>query len=108
MEGDDMMRENQLEESLGEAMTLQIEELGSGTRLRVLSLIAKHGSINISLLARKAGMNHTQLERHIEKLVGMGLVEEKRYGALRIIKASFSSFSVQFKKGLGIKMLIQR
>ena len=103
-----MMRENQLEESGGEAMTLQIEELGSGTRLRVLSLISKHGPINICLLSRKAGMNHTQLERHIERLVGMGLVAEKRYGTLRIIKASFNSFSIQFKRGLGVKMAVQR
>ncbi len=54
----DMLRENQLEESTGETMNLQLEDLGSVGLLRVLETVTKHGPLNISLLGRKTGLNH--------------------------------------------------
>ena len=103
-EGDDMQRKNLLEGSMGEAMTLQLEDLGSVGILRVLRIVAKYGPLNVSLLTRKADMNHSSVDRHVKRLVEMGLVYERRYGQIRMIKPAFNSFNIQFKKGLDVKI----
>ena len=45
------------------------------------------------------------MDSHVKKLVELGLVEERRYGALRMIKLSFDSLAVVFKKGLGVRLV---
>lgn len=103
-EGDDMMREKPLEASAGEAMTLQLEDLGSAGILRVLETVSKFGPLNISLLSRKTGLNHTSVDGHVKRLIEKGLVAEKRYGAIRMIKPAFDSFAVVFKRGMNVKL----
>ncbi len=100
-----MTAQKQVEESRGGAMTLDLTDLGSVGILRVLETVTKQGSINISHLSRKTGLNHTGVDSHVRKLVGLGLVEERWYGSLRMIKPSFDSFAVVFKKGLGVKLV---
>ena len=99
-----MQRKNQLMGSMGEAMTLQLEDFGSVGILKVLKIVSKYGPLNISLLARKADMNHSGVERHVTRLAEMGLLIEKRYGSIRMIKPAFNSFNIQFKKGLDVKL----
>jgi len=99
-----MQRKNWLEGSTGEAMTLQLEDFGSVGILKVLRIVAKYGPLNISLLTRKADMNHSSVDRHVKKLSEMGLVYQKRYGQIRMIKPAFNSFNIQFKKGLDVKL----
>lgn len=83
---------------------IKLEDLGSVGILRVLETVTKHGPLNISLLGRKTGLNHGSCSLHVKKLVEFGLVEEKKYGAIRMIKPAFTSFSVVFKRGLGVRM----
>ena len=85
--------------------TIKLEDLGSVGILRVLETVTKQGIINISHLSRKTGLNHTDVDRHVKKLVKLGLVEEWWYGALRMISPSFDSLAVVFKKGLGVKIV---
>jgi predicted transcriptional regulator len=73
--------------------------------MKVLECVTKQGSINISHLSTKTGLNHTSCDIHVKKLIGMGLLEEKRYGNLRMTRPSFSSLSVVFKKGMGVKLV---
>ena len=40
----------------------------------------------------------------VKKLTQKGLVEEKRYGAIRMIKPSFDTFTVTFKRGMNVKI----
>ena len=99
-----MQRKKRLKGSTGEAMTLQLEDFGSVGILKVLRIVAKYGPLNISLLTRKADMNHSSVDRHVKKLSEMGLVFQKRYGQIRMIKPTFNSFNIQFKKGLDVKL----
>jgi len=99
------MAQKQVEASKGEAMTLNLTDLGSVGIMKVLETVTKQGSINISHLSRKTGLNHTGVDRHVRKLVELGLVEEKWYGSLRMIKPSFDSLAVVFKKGLGVRIV---
>jgi hypothetical protein len=40
----------------------------------------------------------------VKKLVSIGLLEERRYGNLRMIRPAFDSLAVVFKKGFGVRM----
>lgn len=71
----------------------------------MLATVTKHGPLSISQLGRKSGLNHTSCDIHVRKLVELGLVEERWYGKLRMIRSSFDSFAVVFKKGMGVRIM---
>ncbi len=86
--------------------TISLEDLGSIGILRVLNTVAQHGPLNISSLSRKTGLNHTGVDGHVKKLVEKGLLTENWYGKIRMIKPTFDSFSVVFKRGIGVKLVL--
>ena len=88
------------------APTIQIEDLGSIGILRTLTTITRHGPINISHLSRKTGMNHTSVDRHVKKLAQKGLIIEKRYRTIRMIKPAFNTLTVTFTRGMNVKINI--
>jgi DNA-binding transcriptional ArsR family regulator len=100
-----MTAQKQVGASKGEAMTLDLTELGSVGILQVLETVTKQGTINIGHLLRKTGLNHTGVDHHVKKLVELGLVEERRYGSIRMIKPTFDSLVVMFKRGMGVKVV---
>lgn len=60
--------------------------------------------MNISQLSRRTGMSHTSVDRHVRNLVEMGLLTERRYGAIRMICVAFESFIIRFRKKTGVSM----
>ena len=86
--------------------SIHIEDLGSIGILRTLTTITQHGPINISHLSRKTGLNHTSADRHVKKLAQKGLVTEQRYGAIRMIRPTFETLTVTFKRGMNVKINI--
>ncbi|MGD2201610.1 MAG: ArsR family transcriptional regulator [Candidatus Bathyarchaeota archaeon] len=64
---------------MGEAMDLQLEDFGSLGLLKVMEIITRHGPLNISTLMRRAGMNHSNVDRHVKNLVEMWLVTAENY-----------------------------
>jgi len=82
------------------------ELLGSRGRIRVLRVIAESGELNISEVARRAGMNYTSVDRHLTKLREMGLLREKRYGKIRIFEVVFNTVTVNFERGRGVTVKI--
>ncbi|MGC9121829.1 MAG: hypothetical protein ACP5HP_02695 [Thermogladius sp.] len=55
-------------------------------RKLVIETLRKHGELNITKLSRLTGIHFSVLEKIIVELVEQGVVEEKRYGRLRIVK----------------------
>jgi DNA-binding transcriptional ArsR family regulator len=90
-----------------QASTIHIEDLGSIGILRTLTAITHHGPINISHLSRKTGLNHTSADRHVKTLTKKGLVTETRYGAIRMIRPTFETLTVTFKKGMNVKISLK-
>ena len=86
-------------------MTFDLTDLGSVKILRVLENVTKQGTINISHLLKGTGLNFTGMDSHVKRLVELGLVVEKRYGEIRMIKPLFDSLSVVLKKGLSVKLV---
>ena len=85
-----------------------IEELlGSRGRIRILNVLAESGDLNISEVSRRTGLNYTSVERHLSKLVKLGLIKEKRYGKIRIFQTVFKVLTVKFEKGAEMTMSVE-
>lgn len=82
------------------------EILGSKGRIRILEVLTESGELNISEVSRRTGLNYTSVARHLMKLKDMGLLNEKRYGKIRIFEVTFRNFSVGFEKGRPVQLNI--
>mgnify|MGYP003886480463 CR=1 FL=1 len=64
-----------------------IEEVFSSRgRVRILYLMARKGSINITRLFKEAGLSYETTWRHLRRLLDLGIVKEVRLGRLRIFQ----------------------
>ncbi|MHA1461473.1 MAG: ArsR/SmtB family transcription factor [Candidatus Heimdallarchaeota archaeon] len=64
-----------------------IEEiLSSKGRVVILKTLAEMEELNISAIARVANLNHSTATQHLNFLTKAGLVQEKRFGRIRIFR----------------------
>jgi len=57
-------------------------------RSKIIDVLGKYGELNITKLARYTGMNYRVVARYLTELVKQGIVEERRYGRLRLFRLS--------------------
>jgi len=74
------------------------EVLSSKGRVKMLKILLSVGELNISELARRAGLNHAAAALHINVLRQAGLIEEKQFGRIRILRAKLEDPRVQALK----------
>jgi len=74
--------------------------LSSRGRIRLLKILCEKGELNISELAKRAELNHTTAISHLKNLQKAGLVEEKRFGRIRIFKINEEDPRVKALKNL--------
>ena len=66
---------------------MAIEEvLSSKGRVKILRILSEIGELNISEIARRAGLNYATTNRHLEVLEEYGLIRHKRFGRIRIFR----------------------
>ena len=66
---------------------MAIEEiLSSKGRVKILKILSEIGELNISEIARRAGLNYATTNRHLSVLEEQGLVRHKRFGRIRIFR----------------------
>jgi DNA-binding transcriptional ArsR family regulator len=71
---------------------MQIEEVfSSKPRMKILKLIARLGSLNISEMARRINLNYTTTNQHLKLLEAEGILQQKVYGRIRMYKFNESS-----------------
>ena len=58
----------------------------SKARNRIIKILAERGELNISKIIKEANLNHTMAETHLEFLKETGLIQEKRFGRIRIFR----------------------
>jgi len=69
---------------------MSLEELlSSKGRVRILRILLEEGQVNVTRLVRVTGLHHRLVVKHLEELKRMGLVEERRYGRLRVYEVNF-------------------
>jgi predicted transcriptional regulator len=83
-------------------MTSVEEALSSKGRLRILKVLAKIDRLHLSEIVKRTGLNYTTAIYHLRLLENLDLVEQKRFGRIRIYRLNSENPKVK-----AIKMLFQ-
>lgn len=66
---------------------MAIEDVFSSKgRVKILRILSEIGELNISEIARRAGLNYTTTNQHLELLENNKLVRHKTFGRIRIFR----------------------
>lgn len=60
--------------------------LGSRARVKILKVLAQNEELTISLIINKARLNYTNAVKHLEYLKEAGLIQEKKFGRIKIFR----------------------
>lgn len=55
-------------------------------RVKILRILVEIGELNISEIARRAGLNYTTTNQHLQVLEMSGIVRHKNFGRIRIFR----------------------
>lgn len=78
---------------------LQIENiLSSRGRVKIIKILTKEEELNISEIAKRAGLNHSTVVQHLEYLCKVGLIQEKTFGRIRIYRLRTENTKVRALK----------
>jgi len=67
------------------------EILSSKGRVRILVLLSNAIELNISEIARRAGLNYATADKHLKGLEDAGIIQQKKFGRIRIYKYNDSN-----------------
>ncbi len=78
--------------------------LGSKARAKILKVLAINEELTISLLINKTRLNYTNVKKHLDYLVSLDLIQEKRFGRIRIYRYKVENIKAKSLKDF-IKIL---
>jgi len=76
--------------------------LSSKGRMKILKILAEIGELNISAIARRAGLNYATTNQHLSTLENYGLIRHKKFGRIRIFR-----FNEENPRAKMVKKLIE-
>ena len=83
---EDELRQDYTEKEI-EIIDFGIEDgLSSRGRVLILKTLAEMEELNISAIARVANLNHSTTTQHLSFLTKVGLVQEKKFGRIKIYR----------------------
>jgi DNA-binding transcriptional ArsR family regulator len=65
--------------------------MSSYGRTKVLTIMLETGELNISEITRRSGLSHSATARHLEFLMKLGILTEKRFNRIRIFRVDQAS-----------------
>jgi DNA-binding transcriptional ArsR family regulator len=71
-------------------------------RVKILRILSEIGELNISDIARRAGLNYTTTNQHLRALERAGLITHKSFGRIRIYR-----FNEENRKASAMRDLIE-
>ncbi len=78
---------------------MSIEDVFSSRgRVKILRILVEIGELNISEIARRAGLNYATTNQHLEALENYGLVQHKKFGRIRIFRFNEANFRAKMIK----------
>ena len=94
-----------------ESLELEIQEntkfifdiedvLSSKGRILILKILAELEELNISAIARVTNLNHNTTAKHLEFLKKADLVQEKRFGRIKIFRFKLENIRAKSLKRL--------
>jgi predicted transcriptional regulator len=82
---------------------MKVEDVFSSRgRVRILRILSEIGELNISEIARRAGLNYTTTNEHLRILEKADLIMHKSFGRIRIYR-----FNEESAKAKAIKDLME-
>ena len=60
--------------------------LGSRARVKILKELAKKEELTMSLLIKSTKLNHSIISKHFNQFKNLNLVQEKKFGRIRIFR----------------------
>ena len=77
----------------------RIEDLlGSKARIKILKMLALNNELNISLIIAKTNLNHTIVLKHLNFLKQTNLVQEKKFGRIKIYRYKNENVKARYLK----------
>jgi len=67
-------------------MTVIEDVFSSKGRMKILRVLADVGELNVSEIARRAGLNYATTNQHLQVLESHGLVKHKKFGRVHIFR----------------------
>jgi len=78
-----------------------IEDIFSSKgRIKVLTILAKEGELNISEIARRANLNYGSCSNHLRYLAKKNVIQEKVFGRIRIYRFRIENIKIRALKNL--------
>jgi len=72
-----------MQEGIDEFMPIE-DILSSKGRIRILRILTEIGELNITEIARRAGLNYSTTKQHLQALQNAGILRHKKFGRIRI------------------------
>ena len=72
--------------------------LGSRARIKILKMLALNNELNISLIITKTNLNHTIVKKHLNFLKNINLVQEKKFGRIKIYRYKIENVKARYLK----------
>ncbi len=60
--------------------------LGSRAKVKILKTLARNEELTISLIINKTKLNHSNVMKHLNHLKSVGLIQEKKFGRIKIFR----------------------
>jgi len=80
---------------------MSIEDVFSSKgRVKILRILAEIGELNVSEIARRAGLNYATTKMHLQALEESGLIRHKKFGRIRIFRFNEGSSKAKIVKEL--------
>lgn len=76
--------------------------LGSRARAKILKVLAQNEELTISLLINKTMLNYSNVMKHLSYLKDLDLIQEKKFGRIRIYR-----YKIENEKAKSLKELIE-
>ena len=78
---------------------VSIEKIFSSKgRVKIIKILVEKGELNISDIGRRARLNHTTTQQHLNFLIETGLIQEKRFGRIKIYRLKEENIKAQALK----------
>ena len=74
--------------------------LCSNGRVKVIKILAGEGELNISEISKRAPLNHNSTRYHLNFLVKVNILQEKRFGRIRIYRYKMENMRARALKRL--------
>ncbi len=60
--------------------------LGSRGKIKILKVLARNEELSISQIINKTKLNHSNVNKHLNHLESHGLIQEKKFGRIKIFR----------------------